>query len=103
MHRHQSIQQNWHFVVLQNKELITQMAEIVRASHERIGQLAKNEKDFKRHMSVINYYTCFKDAPVVILVYGCPYNMIEYKILQETMHQQMCLKCCNHHNQVHKE
>ncbi|WP_330680374.1 nitroreductase family protein [Holtiella tumoricola] len=76
-------QQNWHFVVLQNKELITQMAEIVRASHERIGQLAKNEKDFKRHMSVINYYTCFKDAPVVILVYGCPYNMIEYKILQE--------------------
>ncbi|MDB1922346.1 nitroreductase family protein [Clostridium tertium] len=76
-------QQNWHFVVLQNKEVIDEVANIVTKSHERIGQLAKNEKDFKRHMSVINYYTCFKDAPVVILVYGSEYKMIEYKILKE--------------------
>lgn len=76
-------QQNWHFVVLQNKEVINEVAKIVTKSHERIGQLAKNEKDFKRHMSVINYYTCFKDAPVVILVYGSEYKMIEYKILKE--------------------
>ncbi|WP_195429557.1 nitroreductase family protein [Clostridium sp. D46t1_190503_E9] len=76
-------QQNWHFVVLQNKEVIDEVANIVTKSHERIGQLAKNEKDFKRHMSVINYYTCFKNAPVVILVYGSEYKMIEYKILKE--------------------
>lgn len=76
-------QQNWHFVVLQNKDIINKMADIVRKSHEEIGKLAKNEKDFKRHMSVINYYTCFKDAPVVILVYSCEYKMIEYKILKE--------------------
>lgn len=76
-------QQNWHFVVLQNKEVINKMAEIVTKSHEKIGELAKNEKDYKRHMSVINYYTCFKNAPVVILVYGCEYKMIEYKILKE--------------------
>ncbi|MEG0712518.1 MAG: nitroreductase family protein, partial [Niameybacter sp.] len=75
-------QQNWHFVVLQNKAIIESMGEIVRKSHERIGQLAKDEKDFKKHMSVINYYTCFKDAPVVILVYACPYQMLEYKILE---------------------
>ncbi len=76
-------QQNWHFVILQNKDLIHKMADIVTESHENIGNLAKNEKDYKRHMSVINYYTCFKHAPVVILVYGCEYNMIEYKILKE--------------------
>lgn len=76
-------QQNWHFVILQNKDLIHKMADIVTESHENIGNLAKNEKDYKRHMSVINYYTCFKHAPVVILVYGCGYNMIEYKILKE--------------------
>ncbi|MGL5675218.1 MAG: nitroreductase family protein [Cellulosilyticaceae bacterium] len=76
-------QQNWHFVVLQNKEMIQEMARIVRESHERIGQLAKDEKDYKRHMSVINYYTCFKDAPAVIVVYACDYKMIEYKILKE--------------------
>lgn len=76
-------QQNWHFVVLQNKEVIDEMAKIVTESHKKIGQLAKNEKDFKKHMSVINYYTCFKDAPVVILVYGSEYKMIEYSILKE--------------------
>ena len=62
---------------------INKMADIVTKSHENIGQLAKNEKDFKRHMSVINYYTCFKHAPVVIIVYSCEYKMIEYKILKE--------------------
>lgn len=76
-------QQNWHFVILQNKDLIHKMADIVTESHQNIGNLAKNEKDYKRHMSVINYYTCFKHAPVVILVYGCEYNLIEYKILKE--------------------
>jgi nitroreductase len=34
-------------------------------------------------MSVIKYYTCFKDAPVVVLVYSCEYKMIEYKILKQ--------------------
>ena len=41
------------------------------------------ERDYKKHMSVIKYYTCFKNAPVVILVYACEYDMIEYKILKE--------------------
>ena len=76
-------QQNWHFVILQNKDIINKMADIVTKNHEKIGQLAKNEKDFKRHMSTINYYTCFKHAPVVIIVYSCEYKMIEYKILKE--------------------
>ncbi len=76
-------QQNWHFVVLQNNEIINEMAEIVTKSHEKIGQLAISEKDNKKHMSVIKYYTCFKNAPVVVLVYSCEYKMIEYKILKE--------------------
>ncbi|MGL4334900.1 MAG: nitroreductase family protein [Lactococcus garvieae] len=85
-------QQNWHFVVLQDREKIQELAEIVYDSHEAIGRLAKNEKDFKRHMSVINYYTCFKDAPVVVLVYGCEYNMIEYKIMKENDAPQAVLE-----------
>lgn len=76
-------QQNWHFVVLQNRDIINEMANIVTKSHENIGRIAKNEKDFNRHMSVINYYTCFKSAPVVVLVYSCEYKMIEYKIFKQ--------------------
>lgn len=84
-------QQNWHFVVLQNREKIQELARIVYDSHKEIGRLAKNEQDFKRHMSVINYYTSFKYAPVVILVYGCEYKMIEYKIMQENNASQEIL------------
>ena len=76
-------QQNWNFVVLTNREIINKMADIVTASHERLGEIAKTEKDRKKHMSVINYYTCFKNAPVVIIVYGSEYKMIEYKILKD--------------------
>lgn len=76
-------QQNWHFVVISNKDKIDKIAEIVTQSHERIGQLAKDEKDFKQHMRFLKYYTCFRYAPVLIMVYGCEYKMIEYKILKE--------------------
>ena len=76
-------QQNWHFVVIQDKKLINEMADIVQKRHEELGQLAKTEKDQKIHMSVIKYYTAFRHAPVVVVVYGSPYKMIEYKILQE--------------------
>ena len=76
-------QQNWNFVVVTNKELINKMADIVTKRHEELGELATNEKDRKRHMSVISYYTCFKNAPVVVMVYASEYKMIEYKILKE--------------------
>ena len=33
-------------------------------------------------MSVINYYTAFRNAPVVLVVYACEYNMIEDKIFK---------------------
>ena len=76
-------QQNWNFVVVTNRELINKMADIVTASHERLGEIAKTEKDRKIHMSVIKYYTCFRNAPAVVIVYGSEYKMIEYKILKE--------------------
>ncbi|MGL5328722.1 MAG: nitroreductase family protein [Peptostreptococcaceae bacterium] len=76
-------QQNWNFVVLTNREIINKMADIVTESHEKLGEIAKTEKDRKIHMSVIKYYTCFRNAPAVIMVYGSEYKMIEYKILKE--------------------
>ena len=40
-------QQNWNFVVVTNRELINKMADIVTASHEKLGEIAKTEKDRK--------------------------------------------------------
>ena len=47
-------QQNWNFIVLTNRELINKMADVVTESHEKLGEIAKTEKDRK------NPYECNK-------------------------------------------
>lgn len=75
-------QQNWHFIVLQNKEKIIRLAEIVTESHSRFAKMAGSEEKAQKFMNLVGYYTCFKGAPVVVLVYAKPYFMIEEKMLK---------------------
>lgn len=75
-------QQNWHFVVLQNRDIINQMCEIVTKSHTEIAALAPTKEQGEKYMRLLKYYTLFEHAPVVIIVYGNEYNMIEYDILK---------------------
>ena len=75
-------QQNWHFVVLQNREIINQMAEIVSNSHTEIAKMALTPEQGEKYMRLLKYYTLFQHAPVVIIVYGNEYDMIEYDILK---------------------
>lgn len=75
-------QQNWHFVVLQNRDIINQMSDIVTESHTQIANLAPTKEQGEKYMRLLKYYTLFKHAPVVIIVYGNEYDMIEYDILK---------------------
>lgn len=75
-------QQNWHFVCIQNRALIAEITKVVEASHEAIAQYAADEKEREKFMKLMRYYTLFKDAPVVVVVYAKPYFMIEEKILK---------------------
>ena len=75
-------QQNWYFVVVENKDLISQMAKIVEVSHKRISEYTTDEREKQKFMRFMSYYTLFKDAPVVVLVYAKPYAMIEEKLLR---------------------
>lgn len=43
--------------------------------------MAKEEKQRKIMMSLLSYYTCFKNAPVLIIAYSKEYYMIEEKYL----------------------
>ena len=81
-------QQTWHFVVLQNKDVVNKIAEIVSNKHLYLAEIAKDEKQRKLMINTLPYYTCFKDAPVTIIVYSKAYKMIEEKILiyQLTLH-----------------
>lgn len=76
-------QQNWHFVVVQDKEIINKMAEAVSKSHEYIASLTKNEDEKKKFMRVLPYYINFQRASCAILVYANEYKMVEEKILRE--------------------
>lgn len=76
-------QQNWHFIVLQNQEMIQKLTEIVSQSHINIAEMARNEKEKTSYMKLLKYYTLFQHAPVVIIVYGNDYDMIEYDILKD--------------------
>ena len=75
-------QQNWHFVVIQNRGKIDEIAEAVTKSHTHIASLARTEEEKKQFMSVLKYYLAFQKAPVVIIVYARPYDMIEENILR---------------------
>ena len=75
-------QQTWHFVVLQNRDIINKMAEIVTNKHIYLAEIAKEEKQRKLMMNTLPYYICFKDAPVVVRVYSKAYKMIEEDILK---------------------
>lgn len=75
-------QQTWHFVVLQNRDIINNMAEIVTNKHIYLAEIAKEEKQRKLMMNTLPYYICFKDAPVVVIVYSKAYKMIEEDILK---------------------
>lgn len=75
-------QQNWHFVVVQNKDIINKMAEAVTESHTYIASLAESEKERERYMRTLPYYLNFKRSSCAILVYGTEYDMIEEKILR---------------------
>ncbi|WP_368262778.1 nitroreductase family protein [Clostridium disporicum] len=75
-------QQTWHFVVLQNRDIINKIAEIVTNKHIYLAEIAKEEKQRKLMMNTLPYYICFKDAPVVVIVYSKAYKMIEEDILK---------------------
>lgn len=74
-------QQNWKFVVIQNKDLICQIAKIVEERHQKITECAKDERLKEKFSKLMRYYTLFKGAPVLVVVYAKPYAMIEERIL----------------------
>lgn len=75
-------QQNWHFVVVQNKEIVEKMAEAVTKSHTHIASLIEDEKERKTYMNFLPYYLNFQRSSCAVIVYGKEYDMIEEKILR---------------------
>jgi nitroreductase len=73
--------QNWHFVVVRNKEKIERMAALIEKKAYKIAESLKEEALKKRFLKSLDYTTLFKNAPVTILIYAGPYPITGEKIL----------------------
>lgn len=65
--------QNWHFVVVRDKDKIEKMAEIVEKKNAELATYINDEEKSKAFTKYVKYHTVFKNAPVVILLYAGPY------------------------------
>lgn len=73
--------QNWHFVVLCDNNKIKEIAKCVEEKGSTLVENICDEKARDSFKKMIPYYTAFKNAPVLILVYGSEYPNTEYDIL----------------------
>lgn len=64
--------QNWHFVVIQDKELLEKMGQTVDSKMAKIAEGLGEEKGAK-FLKFSRFSTFFRDAPTVIAVYAKEY------------------------------
>jgi nitroreductase len=69
--------QNWHFVVIRNKEILHQMGEVVRG---RVNTLATHlpQEIGDTFIKFTRFSTFFENAPVVVCAYAKYYNPESY-------------------------
>ncbi|SKC63235.1 nitroreductase family protein [Maledivibacter halophilus] len=74
--------QNWHFVVIKNKEKIEEIAKIVERKNAELASYAENERMKKTFTKYLKYSTLFRNAPVLILIYAGPYSFTALDLLK---------------------
>jgi nitroreductase len=79
--------QNWHFVIIRNKEKINEIAKVVEDKNAEITAKIV-DKDIKTIFSKsLKYHTAFRNAPCLILVYAGKYKptgLEELKLINES-------------------
>ncbi|MDU6480366.1 MAG: nitroreductase family protein [Paeniclostridium sordellii] len=74
--------QNWHFVVVSDVEKIKKISECVINKGNKLIKEVNDDKAKASFLKMLPYYTVFKSAPVLILVYASEYPNTEYNILK---------------------
>ncbi|WFD08997.1 nitroreductase family protein [Tepidibacter hydrothermalis] len=75
--------QNWHFVVVRDKEKIQEMAKIIEKKHEEVASYTKDEEKREKFTKFLKYFTIFKNAPSVVIVYAGEYKVTALDLLRE--------------------
>ena len=73
--------QNWHFVVVKNREIIEKMSGAIEAKGKELvaGLEEQESKDFLKYLP---FYSFFTKAPVTVLVFAGPYPTTGAELLR---------------------
>ncbi len=75
--------QNWHFVVIENKEKIKQIAAIIAKKNELLASKIADQEKKEHFTRYLRFGTHFKDAPVLILVFVGDYPITGLEVMEE--------------------
>lgn len=67
--------QNWHFVVVRNRNLIQDMVKAVETKHAALLPFIADDAKRQAFKGSVAYHTIFKNAPTVLLVFAGPYHV----------------------------
>ncbi|MBU5439276.1 nitroreductase family protein [Tissierella sp. MSJ-40] len=65
--------QNWHFVVVKNKEKLNHIAKIIEDKVNTAARKIKDEEKKSKLLSYLNFCTFFKAAPLTVFLFVGPY------------------------------
>jgi nitroreductase len=74
--------QNWHFVVVTNKEKIQKAAAIISEKNKKLREAAGDEEMEKNLRKYLKFGTHFKNAPVLVLFFVSDYPVTGEKIME---------------------
>ncbi|WP_461207369.1 nitroreductase family protein [Clostridium sp. DL1XJH146] len=75
--------QNWHFVIVKNKEKINEIAKIIEQKHDKLVSKSTNLELNKKFSKYLKYFTLFKNAPILILVFAGQYPILGLDVMEE--------------------
>jgi len=80
--------QNWHFVIIRNKEKIAELVKVVEDKNAEIAIKIVDEDNKAIFAKFLKYHTAFRNAPCLILVYAGNYKPTgfeEFKAINESV------------------
>lgn len=75
--------QNWHFIVVKNRDLINKMAEGIDKKGKELVEGLENEEFKAKFLKFLPFFSFFTKAPITILIFAGPYDTTGANILKE--------------------
>jgi len=73
--------QNWHFVVVTNKDKIQEIANIIVKKNAELAECLSDPDQIKAFKNSLPAHTFFKKAPALVIIYAGPYPVVADQFL----------------------